>query len=136
MGVFKMFSSSSRDKSHSMVGSSMRSASKFDDKKVSELASKSLPNPDPNNYSIQGSSEKGDYLAILIKYHDCTNYEGKKILVFKATLEQLKAQKYIDPHFCDNDKFISPIARFEPTTSGWHDALGYIRKKHNADNRK
>ena len=129
MGVNKMFSSSSRDKSHCMVGASMRSASRLDERIIVEASNKSLPNPNPENYFIHSHSQIGEYLAILIKYHDCTNYEGNKVLVFKTTFKKLKAQKYIDPHFCDNKKFISPIARFAPTAEGWEDALNYITKK-------
>ena len=114
-----MFSSSSRDKSHCMVGSSLRSASKHDKRVIIEASNKSLPNPNPKNYKIVKSEQIGEYLVLKIKYLDCVNYEGVKILVFKTTLKKLLNQKYIDPHFCDNKKFISPIARFEPTTFNW-----------------
>ena len=33
-------------------------------------------------------------------------------------LLKLKGQKSIDPHFSENKKFFSPIARFEPTLEG------------------
>lgn len=129
MGM-RLFSSSKGDKSHSIVGSSLRSASKYDTNvRVVEAANKSLPNPDPNNYQIIKHFQYHGYLAILIKYLDCTNYEGNKVLVFKTTIDKLKKQKYIDPHFCDNKKFISPIARFQPTEEGWGDALDYIFHK-------
>ena len=127
MGIHIGFSSSSNDKSHSMFGS--KSASKFDSKAVVIESSKSLPNPDPNNYVILKHEQVGAFLIVKIKYLDCTNYEGVKILVFKTTIEKLKAQKYIDPHFCENKKFISPIARFVPTTEGWDDANDYATKK-------
>lgn len=128
MGI-RLFSSSSRDKSHCMVGSSLRSASRFDDKRVIEASEKSLPNPDPKNYSILSHLQLGRYLVVKVQYHDCTNYEGKKILVFRTTLAKLKKQKYIDPHFCENRKFISPIARFVPTEEGLDDAIDYAKKK-------
>lgn len=80
----------------------------------------SLPNPNPRNYSIQKVKTVKGCLIIKIKYHDCTNYEGVKILVYKGcTIEQLEEQQYIDPHFCENPKYHSPIARFEPTEHGW-----------------
>ena len=107
MGVFGI-SSSSKDKSHSIVGSSLRpSSSKYDGKILVEAEQKSLPNPNPINYKITKSRQVGDYLVIRVKYLDCTNYEGVKILVFKTTLNKLIEQKYIDPHFCENKKFIS-----------------------------
>ena len=77
-------------------------------------------NPDPNNYKIIKSVQINDFLLLFVNYPDCTNYEGNKILLFKdTTLKRLKRQKTIDPHFSDNEKFISPIARFAPTVKGW-----------------
>ena len=76
--------------------------------------------PDPKNYIIRKHFEQNGFLMILINFPDCINYEGDKILVFsKCTLEDLKKQKVIDPHFSDNKKFFSPMARFEPTHQGW-----------------
>ena len=78
------------------------------------------PNPRPDNYKILVYREIGRYLILEIKYLDCTNYEGKKILLYKdCTMKELEAQKLIDPHFSENKNFISPIARFEPTGLGW-----------------
>lgn len=62
--------------------------------------------------------EIGKFTVIKLKYPDCTNYEGIKILVFKASLSNIINQKKIDPHFSDNKTYISPIARFEPTHAG------------------
>lgn len=79
-----------------------------------------LPNPDPNNYVIKQYNQCGKYLLVAITYPDCTNYEGRKILLYKGiTIKKLLKQKIIDPHFSDNKKFYSPIARFEPTQEGW-----------------
>ncbi len=59
-------------------------------------------------------------LILKIRYKDCANYEGVKVLVFEnCKLINLLNQKQIDPHFSDNKKFLSPIARFEPTERGW-----------------
>lgn len=84
-----------------------------------------LPNPNPNRYKIIKSlsltNKKDNYLILSINYPDCTNYEGNKILVFKNTsMKQLSIQKLIDPHFSNNNKYISPIARFRPDTEGWN----------------
>lgn len=53
-----------------------------------------------------------------IRYPDCTNYEGLKILVFEkgTKLEHLLNQGMIDPHF--GTEGIHPIARFVPTKDG------------------
>lgn len=93
-----------------------------------------IPNPDPTNYKIVKHIYINNILLVMINYLDCTNYEGNKILLFEnCTIEQLIAQKYIDPHFCDNDEFLSPIARYEPTERGWlmamHSAIGFSQKK-------
>lgn len=77
-------------------------------------------NPDPKNYKIVKAEEHGTYLIVQIKYPDCKNYEGNKILVFKnLTLIDLVNQKEIDPHFFQDPKIASPVARFVPTDEGW-----------------
>lgn len=79
-----------------------------------------LPNPDPENYEILRTEIVGRFLVMKIKYPDCVNYEGTKILVFRdVKMEALLEQGAIDPHFCENEKFISPIARFIPDINGW-----------------
>lgn len=75
--------------------------------------------PDPLNYKILQSFEMGKFLILEIKYLNCTNYEGKKILVYEnTTLLELFNQKYLDPHFSNDTKYKSPLARFEPTERG------------------
>jgi hypothetical protein len=89
------------------------------------------PNPDPNNWMILKDKKIGNFLVVMIQYPDCHNYEGKKILVYEnITLPKLRQQTKIDPHFCENKNYKSPIARFEPTDRGWNmaalfcDAIG------------
>ena len=104
-----------------------RSSSSYDDTPrqsvkeiVESLKSPNYPNPDPNNYKVIRAYEYNNKLIIEIKYLDCTNYEGRKILFYEdCTLVKLLAQKSIDPHFSENKKFFSPTARFEPTERGW-----------------
>lgn len=86
-------------------------------------------NPDPNNYIILRFKTIHDYLVIELRYTDCSNYEGRKIMVFNCDLQSLQKQKQIDPHFSNNKKYHSPIARFEPTDTGWDDAVVYARFK-------
>lgn len=81
------------------------------------------PNPKPDNYQIIQSWKIGKFTIIQLKYPDCTNYEGIKILVFKASLLDIINQKKIDPHFSDNKTYISPIARFAPTHTGLQDGI-------------
>ena len=87
-----------------------------------------LPNPDPTRWSILDSMQFGNYCVLKIHYPDCTNYEGVKILVFRSTLAAIKAQKAIDPHFGET-KMLYPIARFQPTSEGWEDAVEYAKWK-------
>lgn len=91
-------------------------------KAIKDNTSKSskLPNPDPYNWRILESIQYGRFLVVKINYPDCKNYEGNKILLYDGvTLQQLRNQGTIDPHFSENKKFHSPIARFEPTVRGW-----------------
>lgn len=82
-----------------------------------------LPNPDPNNYEVLNSYSIRGHLLIEILYPDCTNYEGRKLLLFKSTTSnQLMKQGAIDPHFSSNKRKRSPFARFEPTSAGWASA--------------
>lgn len=68
----------------------------------------------------------GKFLLLEIQYPDCTNYEGRKILVFEDTaLIELTRQGSIDPHFSNNPRFKSPMARFEPTAKGWNNAIKF-----------
>ena len=85
-----------------------------------------LPNPDPNNYTILRHHKVSNFLIAEIKYHDCINYAGKKILVFKdASIKDIFLQKEIDPHFLEKTDKFYPIARFVPTEEGWNYALKF-----------
>lgn len=83
-----------------------------------------LPNPNPSRYTIIMHVQTEGYLLVLINYPDCTNYEGNKVLLYRGvTYSQLSKQKMIDPHFSENLKYASPLARFAPTSDGWGAAL-------------
>ena len=84
------------------------------------------PNPDPTTYKILyvWESTFNNWLLIKIKYEGNQHYEGIKLLLYKdITLEELIEQGSIDPHFSDSKKYISPVARFEPTDFGLRMAL-------------
>lgn len=90
---------------------------------------KSLPNPKPDNYKVLRTLQMRNFLIIEIQYLDCTNYEGRKIMIYEGIcLADLKAQKSIDPHFTENKNYHSPIARFEPTKRGWEMAEFFVNK--------
>lgn len=100
MGVFKLFSSA--------------------DGPITSL------DPNPRIFEIVKSYEHNSHTVILIKYPNCTNYEGNKILVYLHTSkEDLKKLSVIDPHF--SEKSSSPFARFIPTDRGWMEACRLIR---------
>jgi hypothetical protein len=86
-----------------------------------------VPNPDPNNYKLVQVDEYKGYTIVKLRYPDCTNYEGNKILVFHAKLLDLVNQKSIDPHFFQDNRFHSPIARFVPTPEGWQMAVDFVQ---------
>jgi hypothetical protein len=83
-------------------------------------------NPDPNNYTITDIHETAKGCVMLIIYPDCDNYEGRKILLFNKSSNEVKAQGVIDPHFSNNEKYISPIARFVPNKDGWEMAINTL----------
>lgn len=85
-------------------------------------------NPDPDNFEILKFERVGQFTIMLVYYPDCTNFEGKKILVYKtlALGEPLRAHM-LDPHFCDSLDHPSPIARFVPTDEGWHFAIHFCK---------
>mgnify|MGYP003651710288 CR=1 FL=1 len=122
----------------------MRSSSSFDnnwDKNFSVNLSTKAPfvkieqitdmvrvSPDPTKFTVDAEKQVGNHLVLRLRYDDATNYEGKKILVFKNVTYMDIVRKnngVIDPHFSDTRKFISPYARFEPTDEGWRMALRF-----------
>ena len=111
MGMVKLFSSSSYDERQPVT---------IVEKIVEKVRRVPAPNPNPRNFEIIRAEEIGK-LIVMVRYPDCTNYEGLKILMFEedVTLHDLTRQGTIDPHFSDNPNMISPIARFAPTKEGW-----------------
>lgn len=86
------------------------------------------PDPDPLRYKILKSEQIGKYLIVKIKYLNCINFEGVKILVYEDfTLLKLRLQNVIDPHFSDNKEKKSPIARFIPTDEGMIMARAFVK---------
>jgi hypothetical protein len=89
--------------------------------KINELEKVQKLNPRADKYIIEKSIQVDSNLVLFIKYLNCTNYEGNKILVYKNTDIQtlLKVNNgLLDPHFSNNDNFINPFARFVPTQEG------------------
>lgn len=84
------------------------------------------PNPNPKNFHILHHAVMGRYVLLIVKYPECTTFEGKKILVFRDVgIKTLRAMTEIDPHFCDDHTHPSPVARFRPDEQGWEDAVRF-----------
>lgn len=87
-------------------------------------------NPDSSRYRIDTFKKIDKFLIVWIVYPNCTNYEGQKILVYQnIEMRDLLNQKLVDPHFSNNTKYHSPIARFVPTNEGWEMAKRFARAK-------
>jgi hypothetical protein len=119
MGVNRSYQRRSSYPSGSMLGPSTSSSSS---------QNSGSGNPDPKNYKLLKVEEINNFLIVKIKYPDCTNYEGEKILVFKnVDLITLINQHNIDPHFSNNSKYHHPIVRFVPTDEGWEMAKRFTQ---------
>lgn len=85
-------------------------------------------NPDPTHFEITSVRQIGHYLIAEVEYPNCTNYEGRKLMVYHGiTEDDLRHQRFLDPHFCESDEHISPLARFEPTDKGRKAASAMIQ---------
>lgn len=79
---------------------------------------KAPPNPNPERFRIIRGDQVFGHLVVEIEYAGCTNFEGRKVLVFADITErELRREKIVDPHFSETG--LSPVARFEPTERGW-----------------
>jgi hypothetical protein len=80
--------------------------------------------PNPKRFELIRRRQCGPNLVVELRYPDCNNYEGRKILVFRNTSwTDLAKQGEIDPHFSNIKKMRSPFARLEPTSHGWRLAV-------------
>lgn len=72
------------------------------------------PNPSPSHWTLLDKVEFINSYVLKVKYNNCTNFEGIKIMVYKG---QYVPVKVLDPHFNNTEN--SPIARFKPDMKGW-----------------
>lgn len=82
-------------------------------KKTCKTGQGPAPNPDPARWEIHWIWKKRHGHVLLVRYHDCTNFEGDKVLVFRG---QYKERTRLAPHFSTAPD--SPFARFIPTKEG------------------
>lgn len=75
-------------------------------------------NPIPTLFNIISTHYVNGYTVAVVMYPNCTNFEGKKVLVYEGNIiDELKNAKSVDPHFFDEP--LSPIARFSPNINGF-----------------
>jgi hypothetical protein len=78
-----------------------------------EPAPAPAPNPDPKRWELLKVYHFENAYVLVVKYLDCTNFEGIKCMVYKG---KYRPKKSLDPHF--TNKHNSPIARFRPDDEG------------------
>lgn len=74
------------------------------------------PNPNPERWEILQLWQGAHAHVLRVRYLDCTNFEGIKIMVFRGQFNAFR--RHLDPHFSEIPN--SPIARFRPDENGWH----------------
>jgi hypothetical protein len=104
------------------LGISILSGCRSCDCDVSYTPEEPDTNPDPGNFKLLRYAAYKNYIVVEILYPDCTNYEGRKICLYKASMDEVYSAESLDPHFCE-EEHLSPVARFEPTDFGWNLAL-------------
>lgn len=74
-------------------------------------------NPNPSNFRILDLDLVGKYIIATVYYPNCTNYEGRKVIVFKnMSTSDIRNLRSLDPHFLENGNI---VARFAPTSEGY-----------------
>lgn len=84
-------------------------------------------NPDKYKFSVKRRLDFGNVAVVEINYPGCRNHDGNKILVYedKSILDRGIKAKCLDPHFLKIGN--SPVARFEPTETGWIYAISFAK---------
>jgi hypothetical protein len=84
--------------------------------------------PDPKHFIVEETLQVGRFLIAQVQYPDATNFEGRKIMVFRdVDAVALLEQTALDPHFFDSPEHLAPIARFIPTLEGFNMAMTFCR---------
>lgn len=97
------------------------------------MAQGTCPDFDWRKFQILRSETVSDHLALEIQYEEgWTNWGGRKILLYAKTPSVAVLLKELDgslnPHFRDGKR--GPVARFEPTETGWEAALLLAEELH------
>lgn len=85
------------------------------------------PEPNPTSFEIILSKGFSKSCVLVVRYFGCTNFEGKKVLVFKSPLKEIEdmAKNGLDPHFFEDS---SMVARFVPNVEGIDMAYDLAKK--------
>jgi len=76
--------------------------------------------PTGDNFQLLSLQEGASTTLAEVLYPECTNFEGRKLLVYlKEDLQgfDLTLASKLDPHFSEH-RGLSPVARFEPSERG------------------
>jgi len=79
--------------------------------------------PNPELFKIMNIIQGNVYTYVEVKYPNCTNFEGRKILVTSYTKDELLRIEKLDPHFLVDNKI---IARFRPDSEGKSHAIRMV----------
>jgi len=80
------------------------------------------PNPRPDRWTLLEKAEYTNGYVLRVKYHDCTNFEGVKVMVYRG---RYTPRRSLDPHFYKGSD--APVARFRPDADGWRTACALAR---------
>jgi hypothetical protein len=80
----------------------------------------------PWRFELIQSKQIGGYLVLELKYPECKNYEGTKILVVIGHEADFKSRKHFDPHFLEyDDTQPFTVARFVPIEGAFQMACDF-----------
>lgn len=84
-------------------------------------------NPDKYRFTVKRRLDFDKVAVVEVNYPDCFNHGGNKILVYedKSILDRSIRGKCLDPHFLKIGN--SPVARFEPSETGWIYAISFAK---------
>jgi hypothetical protein len=119
MGVFKM----SKGPTKLSTGPILGIASQRNEDYTGIYGSRDNQNPDPSNFKILKRKNKGDFSLLEVKYPNCTNFKGTKILLLKRNGQVIEKLKQLDPHFLEEQGNVEILGRFRPTKEGWNMGL-------------
>lgn len=80
------------------------------------------PNPDPSRWELLELHQFSKGYALKVRYLDCTNFEGVKVMVFEG--RYVPGKRPLDPHFAERG---GPYARFRPDAVGMRLAIALAK---------